>query len=309
MARTYSARFDIHAAIDCACIGSLAGLLALGVARPFSVQSWPLAGRNLLAALLLYCTASAGIRRMKDGLPSTWALTAAVTLLLSFLYQAMSGFQHVFVHGWMDGALVSAESALTGTESTLYLQRFVSPAVTEWMMFAYVIYVPLLPVTALLCFRTDGPDGAGDFLLNLALANFACFAGFLLFPVAGPLFYSPDQYAVPLTGGFFTLCGRLMHAGAHYPGGSLPSPHCAATTVMLVMLYRHNRRAFYFLLPTLASIYAATVYGRFHYVWDSAAGIITALAVLRISPAVLRRAASIRGAVSAIIIQQKGERS
>src|SRR5271169_430241 len=162
MARISSARFDFHAALDCACIGFIAALLALGIANPSCVAAWPGAGRNLLAALILYCAASAGIRRMKEGLASSWALTAAVTLLLSFLYQAMSGFQHVIVQGWMDGALVSTETALTGTESTLYLQRFVSPAVTEWMMCAYVIYVPLLPVTALLCFRTDGPDGAGD---------------------------------------------------------------------------------------------------------------------------------------------------
>jgi hypothetical protein len=303
---TFSA---VHLALDVACVGFLVALLLLGIANPSHVQDWPLTERNLLIAALLYCAASAGIRLLPDGLASTWALTTAVTLLLSYLYQAIAGFQHVLIRGWMDGFLVSSENALTGTESTLFLQKFSTPVVTEWMMFAYVIYVPLLPITALLCFRNDGPDGARDFLFNLALTNFACFTGFLFFPVAGPLFYYPEQYTVSLTGGFFTWCGSLLHASVHYPGGSLPSPHCAATTVMLVMLYRHNRKMFYILLPTLVSVYAATVYGRYHYAWDSAAGIATAFAVLKFSPALEKRIVAANRTLLAFSIEEKGERS
>jgi hypothetical protein len=295
-------------AIDLICIGFLAGLLLIGIANPSRVQDWPLAERGLLTATLLYCAASAGIRALPEGLTSIWALTATVTLLLSFLYHAIAAFQHVLIQGWMDGLLISLETSLTGTESTLFLQRFTSPVVTEWMMFAYVIYVPLLPVTALLCYRTGGPEGARDFLVNLALTNLVCFAGFLLFPVAGPLFFNPGQYTVSLSGGFFTWCSRLLHASAHYPGGSLPSPHCAATTVMLVMLFRYNRQMFFLLLPTLVSIYAATVYGRFHYASDSVAGIATALAVLKLSPALVRMSAAANRTLAAFTIEEKGER-
>jgi len=275
---------DIHAAIDAVCVGFMLLLFFIGAANPAGVQDWPSAERNLVIAAALYCAASAGLRLLPEGLGSTWALTATVTLLLSFLFQAVAGFQHVFIRGWMDGSMIAWERSATGTESTVFLQRFTSPPVTEWLMFAYVIYVPLLPVTALLCHRRDGPAGARDFLFNLALTNVACFAGFILFPVAGPLFYDPGQYSVPLTGGFFTWCARVLHATSHYPGGSLPSPHCAATTIMIVMLYRHNRKMFYVALPTLISVYAATVYGRYHYAWDSLAGIVTALIVLKVSP-------------------------
>jgi hypothetical protein len=301
---------DTHTAIDVLCVAFMFLLFFIGMANPSRVQDWPAAGRNLVIAAILYCAASAGVRLLRGGLASTWALTALVTLLLSFLFQAVEAFQHVFIRGWLDGSLIAWERGVTGTESTLFLQRVTSPLLTEWLMFAYVIYVPLLPVTALLCFRRDGQKGARDFLFNLAMANFACFTGFLLFPVAGPLFYDPGQYSVQLTGGFFTWCGRMLHATSHYPGGSLPSPHCAATTVMLVMLYRHNRNMFYVALPTLISIYAATVYGRYHYAWDSAAGIVTALIVLKISPAVLK--SLVPAAQQSLIVttnRMKGEQS
>ena len=77
-----------------------------------------------------------------------------------------------------------------------------------------------------------------------------------------------------------------MHCAKQSQGGSLPSPHCAGTTIMLVMLYRYNRKAFYVLLPTLLSVYFATVYGRFHYAWDGIAGILVAMVMVRSTPRV-----------------------
>ena len=288
-----------HAAIDAACLTFIAALLLVCAGNRSNVPGAPAVGQGLLIAGGLYPAASGVARRLRDGIASTWTLTAAVTLLLSYLYQAIAPFQHVLVRGWFDGVLISWETSLTGTECTRTLQSIACTGITEWMMYAYVIYVPLLPVTALLCYRTGGPAAARDFLFALAATNLASFTGFLLFPVAGPLFYQPGAYTVPLTGGFFTWCAGLLHASAHYPGGSLPSPHCASTTVMLVMLYRHNRKAFYVAAPTLLSIYAATVYGRYHYIWDSAAGILTAIVMLRLCPVLLAWAGQIASSLIA----------
>ena len=273
-----------YAAIDAVCLAFVAGLILVCIAAPSRVPGCASVAGGLCAAGTLYCAASAATRLLRDGQASTWAITAGVTLLLSYLYQAIAPFQHVLVRGWLDGLLITWERGVTGTECTLALQSIACRWITEWMMFAYVAYVPLLPVTSLLCCRTGGAAAAREFLLALAATNTACFALFLVIPVAGPLFYQPEAYSVPLTGGFFTWCAGLLHASAHYPGGSLPSPHCASTTVMLVMLYRHNRRAFAVALPTLLSIYLSTVYGRYHYAWDSAAGILMALAMIRVCP-------------------------
>ena len=277
-----------HAAIDAVCLAFIAGLLLVCIAAPSLVPGRQAAVRGLLIAAALFGAASASARFMREGIVSTWAVTAGVTLLLSYLYQAIAPFQHVLVRGWLDGVLISWESSLTGTECTLALQNIACRYITEWMMFAYVVYVPLLPVTSLLCYRTHGAAAAREFLLALAATNTVCFSVFLFIPVAGPLFYQPGAYSVPLTGGFFTWCAGMLHASAHYPGGSLPSPHCASTTVMLVMLYRHNRKAFFVALPTLLSIYASTVYGRYHYAWDTAAGILTAIVVISACPRLAR---------------------
>jgi membrane-associated phospholipid phosphatase len=47
-----------------------------------------------------------------------------------------------------------------------------------------------------------------------------------------------------------------------------PSMHTTATLVMGAGLYRHARKAFFVLLPIIASIPFACVYLRYHYVID-----------------------------------------
>jgi membrane-associated phospholipid phosphatase len=155
------------------------------------------------------------------------------------------------------------------------------------MMFAYVIYVPLLACIAVVCYHAGGPRAVYDYLLSFALVNIICSFGFILFPVASPLFHSPEKYTVPLQGGFFTWCGEWIRNNMHYAGGSLPSPHCAVGTVMMAMLYRYRRLLWHLSLPVFLTIYAATVYCRYHYVWDSIAGIIVGALVLRFSPAIV----------------------
>jgi membrane-associated phospholipid phosphatase len=101
------------------------------------------------------------------------------------------------------------------------------------------------------------------------------------------MFHHAANYPQPLEGWFFTWTSDVLRTNGHYPGGSLPSPHCAAGTIMLVMLYRYQRRVYYVALPVIISLYVATVYGRFHYVEDGIAGIIAALAVIKFTPAIV----------------------
>ncbi|MEW6511270.1 MAG: phosphatase PAP2 family protein, partial [Bacteroidota bacterium] len=235
-----------------------------------------------------YLVASHLARKWAKGIARVAITTTAVLFLYSHIFQAIAGFQHILVPGWMDAQLIAWESALTGTESSVAIQKITTPLLTEWMMFSYVLYVPLLPLVAVLCYVRGGEQGNLEYLVNIAFANILCNVGFVLFPVAGPLFHDATRYSVSLDGGLFSSCGEWMRSNVHYPGGSLPSPHCAAGTVMIVMLYRYHRKAFRLLLPPLATIYVATVYGRYHYAWDVIAGIGAAVITLKASPILTR---------------------
>ncbi|HEX9007610.1 MAG TPA: phosphatase PAP2 family protein [Bacteroidota bacterium] len=237
---------------------------------------------SCLTAVVLYGAMMLWLRSARPGPAAILIYSAAVLLMTTSFFEIVGNMQHLILPGWEDNRLIGLEEAVLGAPASVWLEPYVSHPLTEAMMFGYVAYVPLLPVTALLCLRSGGVQAAEDYLLNLTLVNIACYLGFMAFPAAGPVY--GIHFSAPLGGGVFTWCADWIRSHAHYAGGSLPSPHCAAATVMAVMLFRHARRAFYIILPVILMLYMATVYGRFHYVADSVAGVLTALVVLRVSP-------------------------
>ena len=257
------------------------------------IESAPVFALKFIAAGIVYSAATVFARR----LPLKYSIflrTLTVILFISFLFGAMAPLQHIVVPGWMDGRLISMERSLTGTETTIALQRIVSSVLTEWSMFCYVIYVPFLFITAAVAYRFKGADGLYEYLFKLLCVNIICDIGFILFPVAGPLFHMPEQFTVPLKGGLFTWCGEWMRANVHYPGGNFPSPHCAAGTTMMIAMYRSDRRWFLCTAPIFITIYFSIAYGRYHYISDGIAGGVVALLITQTWPVVASGLAALR---------------
>jgi len=304
MKTTFRHSDTLRLTIDTVSLAFIATLVLLAVVFPDSISNSATRIRDLVAAGVLYGMAAIIVRRIPVKMVSQIVHSSAVLALFSFLFQAVGDYQHILVEGWMDETLLSMERSLLGTEVVLSFRRLTNPIVTEWMMFAYVLYVPLLKITMLACYRSGNPSALYDYLLNLSLAYVVCYVGFVLFPVASPLYHAPQLFTTGFDGGLFTWMGEWIRTNQHYAGGSLPSPHCAAGTVMMVMFYRYNRRWFFILLPTFLTIYVATVYGRFHYAWDGIAGILTAAAVIRWSPVLAVAVESLKQKLSEISKQK-----
>ena len=246
-----------------------------------------LAGKN--AALAALYILSVHVQpRIKSRLPWFLLRTASVQLLFAYLFEATHPLQLLLSNGWQDRTVLAVEQSVFGVQPTLWLERFISPALTEWMMFAYVIYLVVYPLVAGLIYFKHGERALEDYLFTLGFVNLACDVGFILFPVAGPFFYMPEAYTVPLKGGLFTYLGEYIRTHAHLAGGSIPSPHCSVATVIWLMSYRYVRPWYYILAPIILSLYAATVYCRYHYISDSVAGIALGVFAIRAAPAMVR---------------------
>jgi membrane-associated phospholipid phosphatase len=214
--------------------------------------------------------------------------TGAVQILFYELFLICQRLQLIWVRHWQDGVVLGWERAVFGVQPTVWLQRFISPPLTEWLMFTYVIYAVIYPGLGALIYFKRGERPLEDYLLTLALANLACLIGFMLFPVAGPLNYMAGAYSVPLKGGPFTAWGEYIRTHIHEVGSNLPSPHAAVATVMWGMAHRYVRPAFYALAPIILSLYVSTFFLRYHYLSDTVFGILTALLVIILVPAFLR---------------------
>lgn len=202
----------------------------------------------------------------------------------SFFYGFISDFQLIIHNQWQDNKLLAIDDSLFGSEVSVIMQSIVSPYLTEAMMFAYVFYLPLIIIVAIVAYRRGAAKGLGEYLFILSIGYAICYVGFILFPVASQMYYAPGQYNVVLEGGVFTYFGELMRSEAHFPGGNLPSPHCMAATIMLYILFKYNRNLFYLFLPVTVLLYISTVYCRYHYMWDGVIAIALAFMLIQIFP-------------------------
>ncbi len=275
-------------ATDGLILSTLAFFTLLALLFYFKVEGWWMLALKNIGVAVLYIGCISLSQRITHRFWRFFVRVAAVTLTYAYLFGAVDKLQ-LIIHGeWLDYLVLDLEQYLFGIQPTLWIQHYTTPWLTEWMMFSYVIYVPLYPLLCGIIYYLRGEIAMEDYFLTLGLTNILCDLGFILFPVASPLYYIKDLYTVPLDGYLFTSLGELMRSQLHYAGGSIPSPHAAAATVMWMMAYRYYRPAFYVLAPVIITLYISTFYGRYHYLTDAVVGIAVAFLALALVPLLLR---------------------
>jgi len=239
--------------------------------------------------ILLYVASLAALPRLRRPWPRFILRTATVQLTFLQVFKAANELQLAFFP-WQDDRVLAWEQALFGVQPLVAIQKLYTPALNEWMFFVYVFYVVIYPALGAIIFFKHGEKANEDYLFQLGLVNFACGLGFLLFPVASPMYWEKVRplLSEPLPARFFGAVAEWIRANVHQPGGSIPSPHCAVATVMWFMSLKYTRRGFVWLAPIILSLYASTVYGRFHYLSDMIIGVAAGLLVLLGAPAIAR---------------------
>lgn len=252
------------------------------------VEGWWMLVTKNLAVGLLYLAFVFATQRVAHRFWRFFLRVASVTLLYAYLFGAVDKLQLILWGKWLDPLVLNLEEAIFGVQPTLWLEQYTLPWLTEWMMFSYVVYVPMYPVLCGIIYYLRGELPMEEYFFTLGLTNILCDIGFILFPVAGPLPTIGHLYTVPLDGYVWTFLGEVMRSQLHYIGGTIPSPHCAAATIMWAMAYRYHRPSFHILTPIVLSLYVSTFYGRYHYLTDAVAGVAIAFVALAIAPALMR---------------------
>ena len=242
-----------------------------------------------LLCIALYLASLVILRRLRRPWLRFLVRTASVQLTFLQVYSAANSVQLLF-SSWQDDRIIAWETALLGFQPLIAVQKFYSPALNEWMFFVYVFYVVIYPVLGAIIFFKRGEEANEDYLFQLGLVNFVCGLGFVLFPVASPMYWEKMRTSLtePLTARFFGSAGEWIRANIHTPGGSIPSPHCAVATVMWFMSHKYTRRGALGLAPIMVSLYLSTVYCRYHYVSDAVIGIAAGLFVILVAPTIER---------------------
>ena len=203
-----------------------------------------------------------------------WIRLLSFQMMFAYVFPLVLPLQLIVSKTWHDPALLNLEQSLFGVQPTVWIQKFISPGLTEWLMFAYVAYLPLYPILCGVLYFKRGELHMEDLVFKLAIANFACDLVFILYPIAGPYFWIRDQFTVPLKGPIFTYMGEFVRTHFQAIGSCLPSPHCTVATIMLLTAFRCHRPTFYVISPIILSIYISAFYARYHYLSDVLLGIV-----------------------------------
>jgi len=184
-------------------------------------------------------------------------------------------------------ALAAFDRALLGVSPTLWAERFITPARTEWMQFFYANFFWLAPsVSLILLVRRRTAEFRAATLAVLA-CFFLGYALYVLFPAAPPRLVLVHEYTKNLYG-YPQFFSRLnADAFSLLPVDSraaFPSLHTAVSVVMLACAWRYLRAWFWVTLPLVLGLWASTIYLRHHYVVDLLAGFALAPLALFLAP-------------------------
>jgi len=210
-------------------------------------------------------------------------------LFFILLYEETRHLVHIIFPGWFDPFINHLELQVFGIYPTIWMQKFISSALNEYLMFTYSFYYLLLLILGLGLFFKHKTEELDNLTFTSAVAFYISFLGFILFPVAGPKYALMDLHNLKLEGAFFTPLaqGLIKVAGIH--GGAMPSSHVAVALVVLIYARRHYRLLYYILSLPILSLFVSTVYGRFHYVSDVVAGLLVGWGSILLCDKIIKR--------------------
>jgi membrane-associated phospholipid phosphatase len=189
--------------------------------------------------------------------------------------------------------LATLDYRIWGAHPTVWLERFQSAPFTELLQCVYTAFVPAVLLVAFLTWRKRQFADFQFYAFLIALGFLASYIGYLFVPARGPRFLLRNLQHIPLQGMWFF--GAMQHGldeleSAHYD--CFPSGHTALTILAWWGSQVISRSIFRIYFAYTALIIFATVYLRYHYTVDLAAGMLLALILILAAPVLYRKFAS-----------------
>lgn len=255
--------------------------------------------------LLLLCVLFPGRIRMWLPLVLVYLSMLLTATLLVWRYRGNPGPSRAFLRRWyplafvvvvfftlgeivhhvlrydVDRQMIAIDQAVFGTHPTVFLSRFLNPYLVDLMQLCYAsfYFLPLI-LGGVLYFRGKMEEFEA-FAGAACLTFYLSFVGNILFPVSGPSKTLVAVHSSPIEGKWVgDFIREWLFVLEPYRWDCFPSGHVAVTLVTLAICYRFERKLFWAMLPIGTGLVASTVYLRYHYVVDIAAGAVLAYLVV-----------------------------
>ncbi len=196
-------------------------------------------------------------------------------LYFLFCFEELGRLVHLVQPGWQDAKLIAFDHWLTGVHPTVWLEQFATPARNDFMQFVYLTYFTyLLVVGGVLYYRRDW-RGYWSVMTYSAVGYGIGYVIAICFPIESPWFSMAGAWHGELRGGAATSVINFIEHYGRVRGAAFPSEHVAGAVAATWGAWRHRRWLFWVMLPLVACMCVSTIWGRYHYVADVFAGMIT----------------------------------
>ena len=194
-------------------------------------------------------------------------------LVFPLLYKEVEFLAAAFGDWGLTEPIRSLEASLFQGHPSLYLsQQWNWVPLSEYLHFCYFSFMIMLPVLGGYWYGKGQMLAFRELLFLVGLAFYGSYLFFILFPVDSPFYLADPPEGTIADYFFYNLVHEISSRGGAR-GGAFPSTHVSASIIVLVVAWKRHRRLAYLLLPIVLGVIFATVYGRFHYVLDTIAGL------------------------------------
>jgi len=184
----------------------------------------------------------------------------------------------IFPH-WLEPLLISFDTWLFGVNSHQWTAAHLSPAVFEFLAFAYWSYYLLIPGMLLLVYKKNYPHELIAATTRLCVTMYACYIMFMLSPARGPHHALSANGTLLIEGGFFTnLVHDIQRVGSVH-GAAFPSSHVAVAWAMFFVLRRHYPKLVWLAGILIAALTLSVITIGYHFSLDAIGGVVVAFGI------------------------------
>jgi membrane-associated phospholipid phosphatase len=210
-------------------------------------------------------------------------------LYVSICYREMSILIPAIRGTDADAQLAALDLRIWHANPTVWLERLQSRPFTEFLQIVYTLFIPAVLFVAWRLWARREYEGFRFYAFVIATGFLASYIGYFVVPARGPRFALLDLQHLPLQGMFvFGLLQSSLDRLESAAYDCFPSGH----TELVILAWWGSRR----LSKTWAKVYFvyavciifSTVYLRYHYTVDIAAGMLLAGALILVTPALYR---------------------
>jgi membrane-associated phospholipid phosphatase len=196
-------------------------------------------------------------------------------LFFLFCFEELAHLMTLFTPHWQDAKLIAFDYWLTGVHPSIWWEQFATTPRNEFLQLVYLSYFTYLLILGGTLYVQKEWRAYWSVMTYSMVGYMIGYFIAMFVPVESPWFAMAGSWHAPLTGGPVTATVNFIEQFGRVRGAAFPSAHVTGATAALWGAWKFRRKMFWMLLPVFLCMCVSTVLGRYHYIADVLAGIVT----------------------------------